>query len=46
MVVLIFSHFVPLSMVKAVGHPVQCYTSIRADLVYNLYSALFRKDDV
>ena len=21
-------------MVKAVGHPVQCYTSIRADLVY------------
>jgi hypothetical protein len=33
-VVSIFSHFVPLSMAKAVSHPVQCYTSVSADLVY------------
>ena len=32
-VVSIFSPFVPLSMAKAVAHPVQCYTSVSADLV-------------
>jgi len=32
-VVVIFSPLVPLSMAKAVGHPVQCSTSVSADLV-------------
>ena len=33
-VAFIFSRFVPLSMAKAVGHPVQCSTSVSAALVY------------